>query len=578
MVKINGVSLIERMLTILDKKQLSKIIIVVGYKANEFISYINSLNIKTNIEFIENPIFDRTNNIYSLALTKKEAITDDILLLESDLIFDENMIDVLIENKHSNLILVDKFAHWMDGTCLELNKNNTIKKFIDKQTFDFAKANHYFKTVNIYKFDKEFLKNIYFPALEKFMDKNGTNHYYEDVLKDIIKTNKDIYAQPINQNHKWYEIDDEQDLNIAESIFATGEEKLEKFQSRYGGYWRYPKLLDFCYLVNPYFPTQKMNEEIKYLFNELVGQYPSGLEVNSNLCAKIFNVNKEHIVVGNGAAELIKSVIESLEGNVGFIRPTFEEYPNRFKKLTPVPYFPDNDNFTYDAKTIINFFDNKKLKAFVLINPDNPTGNYLPKTEVLQLIKWAKKNNIFFIYDESFSDFADEIDNTLIVDEYLDLYENMVIIKSISKSYGIPGFRLGVLASSNKQLIKQIKKDVSIWNINSFAEYYLQIYEKYKKDYLVALEKIKKSRQTFLAKLKTIKEIRVVPTQANYVTIELLKGTSKQICIDMLENDIFIKDLTPKIPNTKKQWIRVAVRDDIDNKIFTKAIKQYFKK
>ncbi|WP_027334423.1 aminotransferase class I/II-fold pyridoxal phosphate-dependent enzyme [Mycoplasma elephantis] len=579
MVKINDISLIERMLTILDKKNFSKIVIVVGYKADEFKQFIKKININTKIEFIENIHFNKTNNIYSYYLAKKEAIEEDLILLESDLIFDEKIIDLLIEDKEQNLILVDKFKPWMDGTCLEINKDCKIKNFIDKSKFLFSKANNYFKTINIYKFGKNFSKNVYFPYLEKYMEKYGKNDYYESVLENIVIDQPNILkAKIINNSDKWYEIDDEQDLEIAESIFSNGEKKLTKFQLRYGGYWRYPKLIDFCYLVNPYFPTPKMIDEIKYNFLNLISQYPSGINVNSNLCAKIFNIDKEHIVVGNGAAELIKIVIEDLEGNAGFIRPTFEEYPNRFKKLNPVPYYPNNNNFAYDANAIINFFNDKKLKVFILINPDNPTGNYISKEDVLKIAKWTKDNNIFFVYDESFADFATEENNTLINDEILNEFNNMIVIKSISKSYGIPGLRLGILASSDEKIIKKIKKSISIWNINSFAEYYLQIYEKYKKDYDLAIKKIKKSRTTFVNKLKKIDQFRVIPSEANYVTIELLKGTSKDFCIEMLNHNIFIKDLTPKILNTKKQWIRVAIRDDSDNGTFIKNVQAFFQK
>ncbi|WP_029513441.1 aminotransferase class I/II-fold pyridoxal phosphate-dependent enzyme [Mycoplasmopsis primatum] len=577
MVDVNGVPLIERILRILEKKDINKIFVVSGYKTDELQNFVKSLEIKKPIKFIENPIYDKTNNIYSFLLTKSEAIKDDFLLLESDLIFDESIIDNLLDDKFPNLALVDKYEPWMDGTCLKINKDNTISQFISKNNFAYNEANDYYKTVNIYKFSKNFARDIYFPYLEKYINKNGMNNYYEDVLPEIINSDNTILrAKIIDEKSKWYEIDDEQDLNIAESIFASGENKLTLMQSRYGGYWRYPKLIDFCYLVNPYFPPQKMIDEIKYNFKDLLSQYPSGLEINSNLCAKIFNVDKESIVVGNGAAELIKAVIEPLEGNAGFIRPTFEEYPNRFKKLNPIPYFPDNENFTYDAESLINFYKDKNLNVLILINPDNPTGNYIKKVDIIKIIKWAKKNNIFLIYDESFIDFANESNNSLISDQYLGLYKYMVVIKSISKSYGIPGLRLGVLASSNKSIIAKVKKSVSIWNINSIAEYYLQIYEKYQKDYEHAIVKIKNSRDKFIKKLKTIPEFRLIPSQANYVTIELLKGISKSFCSALLERNIFIKDLTPKIYKTTKQWIRVAIRDDADNNYFIEAVRAYF--
>lgn len=579
MVEVNGISLMERMLRILDKKSLSNIIVVTGYKSEFFINYIKSLNINTKLTFINNEIYDKTNNIYSMFLAKNEMINEDSILLESDLIFDDKMITEILEDNRKNLALVAKYERWMDGTCLKINENEEILDFIPGKDFNFEDADNYFKTINIYKFSKEFSKNIYFPFLEAYMSANGKNDYYEAVLKTIIDLGKNyIYAKVISDDIKWYEIDDEQDLNIASSIFSNGDEKLEKYQIRYGGYWRYPKLLDFCYLVNPYFPPKKMIDELKYNFKVLLEQYPSGLDVNSSLVAKIFDIKKENIVVGNGAAELIKSVIEKIDGNIGFIRPTFEEYPNRHNSEKSIVFIPKNDNFSYTAKDIIEFYSDKDIEALVLINPDNPTGNYICKKDIFTLIDWAKDKKIKFILDESFVDFAEEENSTFLNDKLLNLYDDFIVVKSISKSYGVPGIRLGIIATSNSRLISMIKKDVSIWNINSFGEYYLQIYDKYKKVYANALIEIKNARKIFLNELNKIEEFRVVPSQANYFTIELKKGNSKELCSKMLENyNIFIKDLTSKINLKNREFIRVAVRNIEDNEIFVSAVKDYFK-
>ncbi|ENY70277.1 Hypothetical protein, putative bidomainal (nucleotidyltransferase and aminotransferase) protein [Mycoplasmopsis bovigenitalium 51080] len=578
MVEVNDTALIKKALDILDKKSLSQIIVLTGYKSDLLKNYINSLDLKTKLKFINNDDFDSTNNIYSMFLAKNEMINEDTLILESDLIFDEQIIDELINDKEKNLALVSKYESWMDGSCIKIDENKKIIDFVSSKEFDYSQVDQYYKTVNIYKFSKEFSSSTYFPFLEALISAKGKNDYYEDVLKLIIQLNNhDLYAKITPNNCNWYEIDDEADLNIAESIFATGEEKLIKFQNRYGGYWRYPKLLDFCYLVNPYFPPKKMVEELKYNFKTLMEQYPSGLEVNSNLCAKIYGIKKERIVVGNGAAELIKSIMENMDGKIGFIRPTFEEYPNRYPNLKSVIFNPNNDNFSYTVDDLISFFDDKNIKALILINPDNPSGNYISKNDVIKLVNWAKQKDITLIYDESFSDFAQEQNNSFVDDNILDLYEKLIVIKSISKSYGIPGCRLGFLCSADENLISNIKKSVSIWNINSFGEYYLQIFEKYKKDYLIALELIKKSRTNFIEKLKEIKEFRIIPSQANYLMIEVLKANSKDLCIHMLEKNIFIKDLTTKINLDNKQFIRVAVRRDEENDLFIEAVKDYFK-
>ena len=134
------------------------------------------------------------------------------------------------------------------------------------------------------------------------------------------------------------------------------EERFLSVTSRYGGNWRYPQMLDYCYLVNPFFPTQKMMDEMKASFEKLVCDYPSGMNVNSLLASKNFNVGQDYIVAGNGAAELIKLLMEGESGTLGTVLPTFEEYPNRVDKENFLPFIPQSEDFHYSAKDLMAFF------------------------------------------------------------------------------------------------------------------------------------------------------------------------------------------------------------------------------
>ena len=582
MVKVNGVTLIERALSILDRKSLSRIVLVVGYQAQNLIEFVKTLNIKTPVIFIENNIYDKTNNIYSLTLAKEYACDEDTLLLESDLIFEEALIDALLDDKRETLALVDKFENWMDGTCTILDDNDCIVDFVAGKYLDFANKDEYYKTVNIYKFSSHFSRNTYFPFLEAYAGAMGNNEYYESVIKLIaMLETKEIRAKRLT-GQKWYEIDDAQDLDIAESIFANNiSEQYDAIAGRYGGYWRYPKLLDFCYLVNPYFPPKKMVEEIKSNFTELMSQYPSGLRVNSLLAAKNFGLEQEHIVVGNGAAELIKSLMENSGfKRVGFIRPTFEEYPNRLACEHVIYDCAEND-FRYSAEDIMSFFDDKEIDAMVLINPDNPTGNYIPVEDLITLAEWTGQRGIAFVVDESFVDFVSMEDKdgaeayTLLKDSLLRRFGRLYVVKSISKSYGVPGFRLGILASSDENTITRIKKDVAIWNINSYGEFFMQILQKYQKDYAVALKKIKADRSQLVEGLKKIEGLKVYPSQANYVMCEITtdRYTGRSLAERLLSEDIFIKDLTAKI-NNGRQYVRLAVRDTADNEYLLSVLRK----
>lgn len=577
MVEVNGQTMIERSLHNLELlKCVDKIIFVIGYEGDKLREYVDSLGIDIPIEYIRNDIYDKTNNIYSLYLAKDKLMEDDTLLLESDLVYEEAVIRKLVENPYPSLVLVDKFESWMDGTCIKIDDDNNIISFLDKKRFDFSETGEYYKTVNLYKFSKEFSIKHYVPFLEAYCKALGHNEYYEQVLKVItFLDNPEIKACKLN-GEKWYEIDDVQDLDIAETIFASKEQKLKKMQSRFGGYWRYPKLLDFCYLVNPYFPDTKLISEMKSNFDTLLMNYPSGMGVNSLIAAKDFGLHKEQVVVGNGAAELIKSLMEHFTGKLGIIFPTFQEYPNRKNEYDIVPYIIDNDDFRYSADDLIEFYKDKDIDAIVIVNPDNPSGNYIPKKDILKLAKYLADKNIKLIVDESFVDFVDVEDNpTLLEEGILCDNPNLYVVKSISKSFGVPGIRLGILASDDLELIADIKKDVAIWNINSFAEFYLQIYEKYSKNYSTALKKFKSARDKYIKDLSSLDGIRVIPTQANYVTCEIISGkTSTQLAQDLLEKNIFIKDLSTKKGFDGRNYIRIAVKNEEDNDKLIAALKE----
>lgn len=582
MVKVNGVTMIERALRILDKKCLSRIVIVVGYEGQKLIDYIGTLNVKTPVVFINNPIYDKTNNIYSLALAKDYLCSEDTLLLESDLVFEESLIDALLDDKRETLALVDKFESWMDGTCMELDDDDCIIDFIPGKHLKFAEKEKYYKTVNIYKFSSHFSANTYVPFLSAYERAMGENEYYESVIKLIaMLETKEIRAKRLT-GQKWYEIDNIQDLNIAESLFADSDDgRLDKINRRYGGFWRYPGLKDFCYLVNPYYPPEKLNEEIKSNFETLIAQYPSGMEVNSLLAANNFGIRQEYVLVGNGAAELIKSLMEHFSGKLGCIYPTFEEYPNRYDKSMIAGYRPEKEGFRYDADDIIRFYTDNAVDNIVLINPDNPSGNYIPVDGLKKLIDWCKSKEIKLVIDESFVDFADIPEGaavkelSLLDDDILESYSELYVVKSISKSYGVPGVRLGILASSNTDVIADLKKDVAIWNINSFGEFYMQIMEKYNKDYVASLAKLRTARAKLVQGLENIPYIKVFPSQANYVMCELSGITGHELCCLLLKKDILIKDLTKKIGEADgRQYIRLAVRDEKDNDALVAALKE----
>ena len=576
MVPVNGVRLIDRVLGQLSKLSLSRVVIVVGYEGKKLMDYLGHERDGLKIEYVNNPIYDKTNNIYSLALAKQQMMEDDTLLIESDLIFEDGMFNLLLDNPFPNLALVAKYETWMDGTMVRIDEDNNIVNFVPKAAFRYADVDKYYKTVNIYKFSKEFSTSKYVPFLEAYTKSVGNNEYYENVLRIISFLNShDLKALPIT-NEKWYEIDDKQDLDIAEALFSDTEALLKRYYTRYGGFWRFPQMLDFCYLVNPYFRRSKIIDELEANFRTLLGEYPSGMKVNTLLASKCWGVKEDYIIPGNGAAELIKALMENVEGKLGVVRPTFEEYPNRYDEKDVVAFVPQNRDFRYGTDDLIEFFGKNPVDTLLLINPDNPSGNFISIDNVCKLASWCESNKMRLIVDESFVDFSDEWEtSSLLNDNYLEAYPHMAVMKSISKSYGVPGLRLGILASADTQLIARMKKQVSIWNINSFAEFFMQIFTKYEKDYKNACSKFIEVRSAFIKELSEISFLHVMPTQANFVLCEVQNPyTANDIAIRLLKGyNILISACSAKKGIELNRYIRLSVRDQNDNDRIIKALK-----
>jgi histidinol-phosphate/aromatic aminotransferase/cobyric acid decarboxylase-like protein/choline kinase len=565
MLSINGQTLIERALDAIDAAGIKKCIIVVGYKKDNLTAFLGNKYKNIEIIYISNDVYNKTNNIYSLYLTKDFLLSDDTLLLESDLIFEKSLIAGMLADPEPTIAAVAKYESWMDGTVVQLSENNIIASFIPKKIFNYDEKETYYKTVNIYKFSKVFLRDTYVPFLEAYSRAMGNNEYYEQVLRVITTLDKQELKAFVLSGQKWYEIDDVQDKNIAEIIFSSSPgERLDRIQNSYGGYWRFPHLQDFCYLVNPYFPTGQMQNEIKAYFSELLASYPSGLNIQNMLAGKLYGIEEGNILTGNGAAELIRALAPGLKGSIGVIYPTFNEYPESFTGSKIIPFIPPK--FSYTCQDLLDF--SSRCDTLLLINPDNPSGNCIPAKDIIVLLEKLKISNKKLILDESFIDFSGfEENQSFLKQEILYRFPNLVVIRSLSKSYGIPGLRLGVLASGDRELIKETRSRLSIWNINSFGEYFLQIIGKYLKDYRLSCTEIARERARFRTKLEETGLVTVYPSEANYFLCRCTDGvTARELAEYLLEHhDIFIKDLTDKKGIPGAAYVRFAVRCRSDN-------------
>lgn len=573
MVKVNGVTLIERMLRQIERVEVSQIVIVVGYKGQELIDYISTLDIQTPIAYVRNDIYNRTNNIYSLALAEKYLIEEDTLLFESDLIFEDSVLEALVSDERPTLALVDKYESWMDGTCVILSDEDVITRFVPGNGFRYEDADKYYKTVNIYKFSKEFSRKIYVPFLEAYLSAMGENEYYEQVLRILtVIDDPQIYAKRLS-GEKWYEIDDVQDLDIAESLFVdSSKEYAENITSRYGGYWRYPYVIDFCYPQNAFFPPKRCLDEIMAMNGRLIKSYPSGQRIIRLLAAKDTLIEQSSVLITNGIEESIYVLLSAIPGKIGVVLPDNEYVLDVLKDRAEL-YLSDGET-TYAIPDLIEYYSKKTVKAIYLSNPNYHTGVAHDDEETKRLMEWAASLGIYVIIDETYMDYC-KTSTSLMNKENVNRYSNLIILKNLSVSYGVTGLRIGCVVSGSKSLLLQCQEKLPCWNIDSFAEFFLQIIGKYQRDFVDSIDGCIKERKYLEDEVCKIEGLSIIRSEACFIVFEVINGISAEFIVNsMLSNySMLVKNASKRISASGRQYIKIAVRDHSDNVRFIEALK-----
>ena len=218
MVSVAGKTILERLIDSIKYAGIEKLVMVIGYEAEKLREYIEERDFGLSIEYVYNYDYKTTNNIYSLYLAREYLKRDDTILLESDLLFDREIVRKVVSQKQPNMVVVAKYEHWMDGTVVVLDEKKNIMDFISKTDFRYDEAHSYYKTVNIHKFSKEFSDRQYIPFLEAYIKAYGVNQYYEQVLKIFAHIHHSELSAYVLQNEKWIELDVEEKLDVMQTI------------------------------------------------------------------------------------------------------------------------------------------------------------------------------------------------------------------------------------------------------------------------------------------------------------------------------------------------------------------------
>jgi len=569
MVTVAGKTIIGRIIDGLLENSISDIVVVTGYRAEELKSYLTSTFTNVKFTFVHNEKYRETNNIFSMALAF-EAITidTDIILIESDLIYRPEIIKRLIASPYGNVALVDKYRHGMDGTVVTVQEKritNVIPSHLQPENFDFSDK---YKTLNIYKFSKELCETSFKNLLVYYARTIDHNCYYELILGILIYMQKETIHAEIVEGESWSEVDDPNDLQVAE--FAFHRNRKEILEYNFGGYWNY-NVLDFCFIRNMYFPNHAMVSELRNSLPDLIHNYGSRQAVLDRKMSWFLLCKEANVLALNGASQIYPMLANRFGAKKAFIpRPSFGEYQRIFTNCTTY-----DDKVGFDLNGIER--GSKDAEIVVFVNPNNPTGSLIQPDWIYSFAE--KHANQTIIADESFIEFAD-------VPSVLSLLEkkplnNVFIIKSLSKSLGVPGIRLGYAYSCNTELMKYLHGQVPIWNMNSIAEHYLEIILKHRNALKKSFEQTAKDRTAFGECLAACPQVaRVYPSAGNFLLVELKAkmATAAQLADQLLEkHSIYVKDVTEKF-NNGRNYLRFAVRLPEENERLVAALRDIINK
>ena len=351
-----------------------------------------------------------------------------------------------------------------------------------------------------------------------------------------------------------------------ESKYKTQEEKYEYITKQHGGYYRH-NFTDHSYLYNLYFPPEPVFDHLKGNIHNLVLNYPMAQDALAELVGTLISQPAEKIIVGNGAAEIIKILSGSLAKKIIIPVPSFNEYANAAPQGHAVEFPLEFPSFQLDVDKFADEAIKVGADMAVVITPNNPTSILVPKADLIRLAEKLKPSNCMLIVDESFLDFANNKEQ-ISLEQDIDKYPNMAILKSMSKSYGICGLRIGYMLTANADFANAVRNGIHIWNINGFAEEFLRILPQYKQEFEDSCEKVKADRDVFYNKLCTIKGMTVFKPDANYIYCRLpdaaLSGPeiTKRLFI---KHNIYIKDSVGKTQPDADRYIRIASRTNEEN-------------
>jgi len=340
------------------------------------------------------------------------------------------------------------------------------------------------------------------------------------------------------------------------------------------GYEKAKDIVDFCFIANPYYPTAGMLEDLQANLPNVIKSYPSSNTLMSQKhLAAVLNVDPERLIIGNGATELITLIKLTLIDRIAVPIPTFGEYIEKMKDSRDAELYAldPEDRYQLHLDDYLAWVNQRKLACLLVINPGNPTGQFIPLEEMVEFLHRARGMELVIV-DESFIDFAgDPIPSLLPI---ADQFTNLLIVRSMSKHCGVPGLRLGYCYSANLYILNRLRRFLSTWNLNTIAQYFLSLLPANDAAYHEGRRRLIGDVKQLYGDLRVIPQLEVYPTGANFLLFKVKNGmTAKELQMRLLvEHEMYVRDCSNKL-GMDAFHIRVASQGREKDKRLVEALR-----
>lgn len=549
---VGGESLLARMAAALLSLGVEAITIVTGYRAADLEAHLAERFPGRAFRWVHNPGYATTNNIVSLDLALRTIPRGSaVLVLEADVVFDPVLLERLVASPHANVALLAPWRPGLDGTVATV-EDGIVTALIPGER---ERPREAFKTVNLYKLGAELCDRHLRGLLETCIQGGGAERYHEVVLGALVHLglpSARLHAEVVG-DEAWVEIDNPDDLDHARFAFEPLERR-GRLDQAYGGLWRYP-VTDFCYPRNHHFPTPAVIEELTERFADLAGQYGSAQPVLDEALGRYLRQPAERVVLLNGLSQVFPILRRWFQGRPALVpAPTFGEYARAFPGAATYADAVGFDSAEVEARA-------QATAVVVFVNPNNPTGSWSPSDRIVAFARAHPEKTV--LVDESFADFSSHPDVLSSLDG---APENLVVLKSLGKSLGVSGLRLGFAASTDAARMADLRAELPVWNVNAPAEAFLRLLLRRRADIARSFARTRADRDAFAAALADHPLVeRAWPSEANFILARLRVADLPGLLDALLDrHGLYLKDVSDRFAEPGA-WVRLAVRKPTDN-------------